>query len=164
VVAAVGDRFVAAVYVASPLGFSAVTRRWYDESLLPALRGLGLDVLDPWADPDGSVVGRLAEAAAVELDAGRRAALARMIATSDAVFAILDGVDVDSGTAAEIGYAAALGKPVVGLRLDQRTTGDNDGALVNLQVEHFLRMSGGGLRTSLDGAIALLTELVGDRA
>lgn len=39
---------------------------------------------------------------------------------ADAVVAILDGVDVDSGTAFEIGYATARGKPVIGLRTDMR--------------------------------------------
>lgn len=33
-------------------------------------------------------------------------------------FAVLDGVDVDSGTAWEIGYAYARGKPIIGLRTD----------------------------------------------
>ena len=38
---------------------------------------------------------------------------------SDLVVAVLDGVDVDSGTAWEIGYAYAKGKPVIGLRTDR---------------------------------------------
>lgn len=36
------------------------------------------------------------------------------------VVAVLDGPDVDSGTAYEIGYARAKGKPVVGLKTDLR--------------------------------------------
>ena len=35
-----------------------------------------------------------------------------------AVVAVLDGADVDSGTAAEIGYAFARGKLIVGYRGD----------------------------------------------
>jgi len=35
--------------------------------------------------------------------------------TSDAVVVVLDGVDVDAGVAFEMGYAAAMGKPLVGL-------------------------------------------------
>src|SRR4051794_21133183 len=61
-----------------------------------------------------------------------------MIRLAAAVLAVLDGADVDSGTAAEIGYAAALGIPVVGLRTDLRVTGDNAATIVNLQVEFFL--------------------------
>jgi len=51
---------------------------------------------------------------------------------SDLVVAILDGVDVDSGTAWEIGYAYAKGKPVIGLRTDFRELSDG---IVNLMVE-----------------------------
>ncbi len=38
----------------------------------------------------------------------------------DFVVAILDGPDVDSGTAFEVGYACAKGKPVIGLKTDMR--------------------------------------------
>ena len=38
----------------------------------------------------------------------------------DAVVAILDGADVDSGTCIEMGYAKAKGKLVVGVRTDFR--------------------------------------------
>lgn len=41
--------------------------------------------------------------------------------TSDAVVAVLNGVDVDAGVAFELGYATALGKPIVGLKTDYRT-------------------------------------------
>jgi nucleoside 2-deoxyribosyltransferase len=52
--------------------------------------------------------------------------------SSDIVVAVLDGVDVDSGTAWEIGYAHAREKPVIGLRTDFRTLSDG---VVNLMVE-----------------------------
>jgi len=39
----------------------------------------------------------------------------------DVVVAVLDGVEVDSGVAFEMGYAVALGKPVIGLKTDHRT-------------------------------------------
>jgi nucleoside 2-deoxyribosyltransferase len=38
----------------------------------------------------------------------------------DAVVGLIDGADVDSGTAWEIGYAYALGKPIISLRTDYR--------------------------------------------
>jgi nucleoside 2-deoxyribosyltransferase len=38
----------------------------------------------------------------------------------DAVVAILDGADADSGTCIEIGHARAKGKPVIGVRTDFR--------------------------------------------
>ena len=65
------------------------------------------------------------------------------IRSCEAVVAVLDGVDVDSGTASEIGFAYALGKRVFGLRTDFRLAGDNFGAVVNLQVQHFIDASGG---------------------
>ncbi len=40
--------------------------------------------------------------------------------SADLILAILDGADVDSGVAFEIGYARALNKAVVGLRTDYR--------------------------------------------
>jgi nucleoside 2-deoxyribosyltransferase len=39
---------------------------------------------------------------------------------ADLVLAVLDGADADSGVAYEVGYAAALGKRVIGIRTDFR--------------------------------------------
>jgi nucleoside 2-deoxyribosyltransferase len=81
-----------------------------------------------------------------------------MIRAADAVLAVLDGPDVDSGTAAEIGYAAALGKPVIGLRTDTRRSGDNDATIVNLQIEWFIHHTGGTITETVGTAIQRLTE------
>lgn len=43
------------------------------------------------------------------------------------------GAEVDSGTAAEIGYGAGLGKKCYGLRADLRDMGELPGLPVNLQ-------------------------------
>jgi nucleoside 2-deoxyribosyltransferase len=51
----------------------------------------------------------------------------------DAVVAVVDGADADSGTAWEMGYATALGKRVVALRTDFRRAGHHE--LVNLMLE-----------------------------
>ncbi len=154
--------------MASPLGFSAATRSFYEHEVLAALRAGGFAPIDPWNEP--AFEAELARA--LELPRGERrfAALAELnrrlgasntakIDGAAALLAILDGVDVDSGTAAEIGYAAALGKPVVGVRLDIRQAGDNEGALVNLQVEHFIRSSGGELVGSIASAIEVLERI-----
>lgn len=45
----------------------------------------------------------------------------------EAVVAILDGADADSGTCWECGYAFARGKPVVAVRSDLRCSGDDEG-------------------------------------
>lgn len=49
----------------------------------------------------------------------------------DAVVAVIDGADADSGTCVEIGYAMAKGKRVVGVRTDFRGSEDHG---VNLMV------------------------------
>lgn len=81
------------------------------------------------------------------------------IDTSDAVLSILDGPDVDSGTAAEIGYAFAKNKPIVGYRGDFRLSADNVGGIVNLQVEYFIRASGGTIVTAFDAIAAEFLSL-----
>lgn len=53
------------------------------------------------------------------------------IDSADAVLCILDGPDVDSGTALEIGYAYAHKKPIVGFRSDFRSSEDKG---VNLMI------------------------------
>ena len=126
------------VYVASPLGFTHPTKAWYDAVLVPALVAGGHEVLDPWSASADLFEGvtDAAELAVANATAAQRNE--DLIRASDAVLAVLDGVDVDSGTAAEIGYAAALGKLVVGWRSDFRLAGDNAASVVNLQVEHWL--------------------------
>ena len=52
---------------------------------------------------------------------------------ADAVVAVLDGADVDSGTAWECGFAYASSKPVFGFRTDSRIFGLG-GEIINLQV------------------------------
>lgn len=47
----------------------------------------------------------------------------------------LDGTQVDDGTAWEIGYAHARGKPIHGIRTDFRQAGDTSHSVVNAMVE-----------------------------
>src|SRR5215471_4184701 len=139
------------IYLASPLGFSEAGRHFYTRVLIPHVRRLGGEVLDPWTLTDarrirkvqGMPYGRAKREAwrrlNLEMGATNRAA----IDAAQAVVAVLDGTDVDSGTAAEIGYAFARGKRIVGYRGDFRLSADNEGSTVNLQVEYFIRASGG---------------------
>src|SRR5688572_8845360 len=46
------------------------------------------------------------------------------VAACDAVLAVLDGADADSGTCVELGYAHALHKPIIGVRTDFRGSED----------------------------------------
>jgi nucleoside 2-deoxyribosyltransferase len=137
--------------MAGPLGFSEAGRHFHDRVLVPLVKGLGYEVLDPWSLTDRAAietVRRLPDGPE-RREAWRR--LNREIAARNqaaidqarVVLAVLDGVDVDSGTAAEIGYAFARGKRIVGYRGDFRLSADNEGSTVNLQVEFFIRESGG---------------------
>jgi nucleoside 2-deoxyribosyltransferase len=53
---------------------------------------------------------------------------------ADAVVAVMDGPDPDSGTCWECGYAYARGKPIVTVRTDLRNTGDMAGVKFNLML------------------------------
>ena len=86
-----------------------------------------------------------------------------LIDQASGVLALLDGSDVDSGTAAEIGYAAAKGTPVVGLRTDIRPSGDNEATTVNLQIQWFIELSRGDLVLTVADALTKLTEVTGHR-
>ena len=55
------------------------------------------------------------------------------LSSSDVVVAVLDGMEVDSGVAYEIGYAKALGKPVIGIKTDYRTFSEME--KINLMLE-----------------------------
>jgi nucleoside 2-deoxyribosyltransferase len=141
----------ARIYLASPLGFSEAGRHFYASVLIPYVRGLGYEVVDPWTLTEAR---KIEAVQALPYGPARRdgwRALNREIGAENragidgaqAVVAVLDGVDVDSGTAAEVGYAFARGKLIVGYRGDFRLSADNEGSTVNLQVEYFIRESGG---------------------
>jgi nucleoside 2-deoxyribosyltransferase len=161
------------LYLAGPLGFSEAGRAFYNGEFVPKVRALGFVVLDPWSltpqsevdavanMPDGPERRAAWRKLNVTIAARNRAALDEC----DGVLAILDGVDVDSGTAAEIGYAFAKAKPILGYRGDLRLSADNEGATVNLQVEYFIRQSGGDIVKSvaelpkaLEGLAALVRK------
>jgi nucleoside 2-deoxyribosyltransferase len=146
------------IYMAGPLGFSEAGRYFYYGELIPKVKALGFDVLDPWKLTDQKKVDAvLALPYGVERrDAWRKLNVEiagnnrRAIDECNGVIAVLDGVDVDSGTAAEIGYGFAKGKPILGYRGDFRLSADNEGSKVNLQVEYFIRQSGGQIITSIE--------------
>jgi len=139
------------VYIASPFGFSEAGRHFSTTVLTPFVRSLGCVAIDPWALIDRRKIARVESLPygpkrregwrrlSREIGAANRTA----IDGARGVVAVLDGPDVDSGTAAEIGYAFAHGKLIVGYRGDSRLSADNEGGLVNLQVEFFIRESGG---------------------
>jgi nucleoside 2-deoxyribosyltransferase len=132
-----------------------------DRDLIPAIEDAGVEAVNPWDLPPDPVVEKLRKEVDSAQDLPRRkkawdklvvamgARNAEHIASADGVVAVLDGVDVDSGTAAEIGYAAALGKWVIGYRGDFRRTGEDPAATVNLQVDYFITKNGGTIVRNL---------------
>jgi nucleoside 2-deoxyribosyltransferase len=154
------------VYVASPLGFSEAGRHFYEGQLLPMIRAIGFEIIDPWTltSPD-----LIRSATSLPYGAARRDRWAEVnpiigdnnaigIRQADLLVAILDGVDVDSGTAAEVGFATGLGIPSVGYRGDFRLSADNEGSTVNLQVEYFIGLHGGKIVQCLEDLRVLLIE------
>lgn len=141
-------------YIASPLGFDEAGRHYYRTILLPALEAV-VEPIDPWALTTeleighARATGRLRE---MMLEIGRRNTHA--IRSSPLMVAVLEGQEPDSGTVAELGYAAGLGKRCFGLRSDLRQAGE-EGVAVNLQVETFIVDSGGTI-------VKALADLVGE--
>lgn len=141
------------VYLASPLGFSP-ENDFYRERLKRYLVQLGHEIFDPWSQED--VAQRIKDALAIKDQAERKQAIslaaaftgssnADGIRWADVVLAVLDGAELDSGTAAEVGFGAGIGKKCFGLRTDFRDTGDLPGLPFNLQVLYFINQSGGKL-------------------
>lgn len=158
------------VYPASPLGFAESTRPFlaiYTQRLVEIGFPEG-NILNPWSlTPEEEVrVAFESEDLNLRMKAlkelnqriGQRNHVALVLC--DLATANLDGSAVDDGTSSEIGFAAAKGKPVFGLRTDFRPTGDNLGSIVNLQVEYFIRLSGGKIATTFDEHLAQLQEFL----
>lgn len=139
------------VYLAGPLGFSEAGRAFQYDKVIPELERLGHEVLDPWKLTEKRKIDEILDLPYGEDKRSRWTTLNKEIGDNnknaiercDAIFAILDGVDVDSGTASEIGFGFAKGKHIIGYRGDFRLSSDNEGSTVNLQVEYFICASGG---------------------
>jgi nucleoside 2-deoxyribosyltransferase len=145
--------------VASPLGFSEAGRHYYEQVFLPALAKV-IEPVDPWAlvsqrEIDDALAAGTEKGFAAEIGSRNTKALE----SCELLVAVLDGQEIDSGTAAEVGYASAKGLLCFGLRTDHRQTGER-GARINLQVEAFLVMSGGSIANSLDDLIVALRQAV----
>lgn len=153
-------------YTASAFGFSPTMKSFMYDEYLPKLKAIGIIPINPW---DLTPQSEVDEAHAVkdpllrlkslkELDAQIAKRNIEAILKSDLVIANLDGVDVDSGVAAEIGYAYGLGKKIYGWRGDFRRTGENEGVTINLQVEAFILRSGGKIARSLEDLLEILRK------
>jgi nucleoside 2-deoxyribosyltransferase len=142
-------------YVASPLGFSEAGRHYYEDVYLPALREV-VEPVDPWSltHPDEIAQAQHSDRQAeLWAEVGRRNIDA--IRGCELLAAHLDGQELDSGTASEVGFAAGIGVRCYGLRTDLRQSGE-PGIAVNLQVHAFIEASGGRVVGTLDELVAAL--------
>jgi nucleoside 2-deoxyribosyltransferase len=148
------------IFLATPYGFTESTRPFL-ETLRARLAVYG-EVYNPFDNPAGEEFAdvrkldhypdRLVRYADIN---GRIASVNEAaLRETDLVVAALEGVEVDAGTAAEIGFAYALGKRVIGFRIDRRRAGENEACLVNLQVRWFIDRSGGTVVRSVDDLVA----------
>ena len=146
------------VFLASPLGFMENSKPFIT-TLLQKLASLQFEPVDPWSSSQ-DLEERFAAASLLSDPIQRKLQFHEismsiaernyaLLRSCDAVLAVLDGTDVDSGTASEIGCAFALGKKVNGYRGDFRRSGENEGVLVNLQVQYWIEKSGGRIYSSL---------------
>jgi len=145
------------LYLASPLGFSPENTSYLNQ-IKEALTSQGFEIFDPWEQKQ--FAGKIANAGRESDYPARVAAFAQIareigacneegIRWADTLLAVLDGAEVDSGTAAEVGFACALGKACYGLRTDLRDSGDFIGLPINLQILHFIEKSGGRMFRSI---------------
>jgi nucleoside 2-deoxyribosyltransferase len=118
------------IYLAAPL-FSEAERS-YNAVIAELLRSHYFEVFLPQDTGDNHAMRDRQEHARI-YNHNRRA-----IRDADIMVAIIDGADADSGTAWEMGYAAALKKPVIALRTDFRMAGNHE--RVNLMLEEASRV------------------------
>jgi nucleoside 2-deoxyribosyltransferase len=144
-------------YLASPFGFTDAGRRYYRDVYVPTLATV-VSPVDPWALTSPEEISQAREHGHLRemmLEIGCRNSAA--IRSSPLLAALLDGQEPDSGTVAELGYAAGLGKACFGLRTDLRQTGE-EGVAVSLQVEAFVIESGGAIARTLAELVAMLRD------
>jgi nucleoside 2-deoxyribosyltransferase len=101
------------IYFAGPL-FTQAERAW-NAVMAGALSAAGHDVFLPQTEVQAI--------ATLDADAIFRVDL-EGVRSAEAVVAVLDGADADSGTCFECGVAYALGIPIVAVRTDFRGGGD----------------------------------------
>lgn len=103
------------IYIAGPL--FTIHQRYFLEDLAEVIKNAGFNVYLPHSENNEADMNMIYDEATkkqiFENDVNA-------IILSKALIALLDGNDVDSGTAFEIGLAYAFKKPVLGIRTDMR--------------------------------------------
>ncbi len=151
------------IYLAGPL-FTQSQRAWL-RNLKEELEGIEtsqngpLEVIWPYDLISRTEIARLAHLARREIFLRCKAGLdeARIL------LALLDGPQVDDGTAWEIGYFWAKKRPeqkIIGIRTDFRQAGESQGALVNAMIE----MSCDLVVKSKEGALGIWEQINQEKA
>ena len=121
------------IYFAGPL-FSEAERDWIRSTInkitsLAAQRGMKTEIIFPYDLITQDEIDRLGEQANSEIFSRCKAHLD----DADLMIALLDGSQVDDGTAWEIGYFYAKKsseQKIIGIRTDFRRAGESEGAVV----------------------------------
>ncbi len=138
------------IYQAGPL-FSEAERNWH-QGFKKKLADAGHEVMWPgefFSEEEIKAWGADAPKHIMERD---RAA----IDACNVMVALLDGTQVDDGTAWEIGYAYAKGRPVVGIRTDFRNAGDT---AAHGRVNAMIEGSCVGIAQDTNGILQLLSQV-----
>lgn len=134
------------IYQAGPL-FSQAERQWHTKLTLK-LEKAGHIVIWPGSLLPPEAIEEAGALAVQQIFSTCRS----VIDNCNCVVALLDGPQVDDGTAWETGYAYAKGIPVYGIRTDSRVAGDTPFNRMNSMIEGCLS----GLATSMDELVRML--------
>lgn len=138
------------LYLVNQMGFSSFL---YDRIISPVaneLKMMGYEVFEPFAQARRLMPARLHEDVSMRLHAEQNERFVReateqnfgFVEVADVVAALLDGShDCDSGSCVELGYAAALKRPIFAMRTDIR--GGEPGCPVNGMIVGAIERSGG---------------------
>lgn len=120
------------IYVAGPL--FTIQERLYLEKIRDFIHACGATTFLPHLDNNDNAAGRGSDASREKLRSIFQGDY-EAIRKADAIIAILDGVPIDVGTAWELGFGYALGKPMLGVRTDFRVLGNFDNQRIDLMAE-----------------------------
>jgi nucleoside 2-deoxyribosyltransferase len=143
------------IYLASPYGFTDSGIYFMNEVMIPMLKKANYEVLNPWGllpefKKELEEAMKLKDPVKIqekfqEILSSAASRDLKLVDECDFLLAVLDGSDVDSGVALEIGYAYVKGKKMIGYRSDTRQSGDIAPLKVNVMIEDCIRNTGGQL-------------------
>ena len=150
------------VYLSTGLGFNKWGKTYMDQVLVPKLLEAGMDPINPWYLVNSEEKERVfSMPTGPERDLAEKALRTKVAASNrigidmcHVLIAVLDGLNLNPGTIAELSYAVGKGKVVFAWRANTLEFADEKAPL-NLQVEYFIEHSGGQMVTDLDELIAL---------